>query len=217
MSDLTLYTNPMSRGRVVRWMLEELGVPYQVEVLEYGPAMKSPDYLAINPMGKVPALRHGDTVVTEVAAICAYLADQFPDKQLAPALDSPVRGTYYRWLFFMAGPFEMATSAMAYGWRIDGDNAQAVGCGRIEDAINTLEQALQPGPYLCGEQFTAVDVLVSSYLWWEMMQEQLEPRPVFQAYVNRTGARPAAKRADELDNALVKAPSDQEMPQSAAR
>ncbi|MGM0769153.1 MAG: glutathione S-transferase family protein [Pseudomonadota bacterium] len=205
MSEITLYSHPMSRGRVVRWMLEELEVPYHLEVLEFGPAMKTPDYLALNPMGKVPVIRHGNTVVTEVAAICAYLADQFPDKQLAPASGSPERGPYYRWLFFMAGPFEMATSAKAYNWRIDDDNVQAVGCGRLEDVVTALEQALSKGPYICGEQFTAADVVVSSYLWWEMMQTHLEPRPVFQDYVARTEARPAAKRANELDDALVAA------------
>ena len=206
MSDLVLYTNPWSRGRVVRWMLEEIGAPYQVNVLDYGTSIKAPEYLAINPMGKVPALRHGEVIVTEVAAILAYLADCFPDSQLAPPAGSPLRGTFYRWLFFMAGPFEMATSAKAYGWRIDEDNVQAVGCGYVEDTINTLAQALQPGPYLCGEQFTAADILVSSYLWWEMDQKHLEPRPEFQEYVSRTGSRPAAQRANELDDALVKMP-----------
>ncbi|MBD3655049.1 MULTISPECIES: glutathione S-transferase family protein [Marinobacter] len=204
MSELTFYSNPMSRGRIVRWMLEELDVPYQLEIVEFGSAMKSPDYLAINPMGKVPAIRHGTTVVTEVAAICAYLADQFPQQKLAPPPQSPERGTYYRWLFFMAGPFEMATSARAYGWRIDEKNVQAVGCGHIEDSANALEQALARGPFICGEQFTAADVVVSSYLGWEMMQKNLDPRPVFQDYVERSGSRPAARRANELDNALIK-------------
>lgn len=89
MSELTFYTHPMSRGRVVRWMLEEVGIPYSVESREFGPEMKTPDYLAINPMGKVPAIKHGNTIVTEVAAICAYLADQFPDKELSPPPKSP--------------------------------------------------------------------------------------------------------------------------------
>lgn len=173
------------------------------EILDFDGAMKTPEYLAINPMGKVPAIRHGDTVVTEVAAICAYLADQFPEKGLAPAIDSPERGAYYRWLFFMAGPYEMATSAKAYGWRIDDDNVQAVGCGRLEDVIRTLEQALKKGPYICGQQFTAADVLVSSYLWWEMMQQHLPPNDVFQAYTSRMESRPAAKRANWLDDDLA--------------
>ena len=103
---LILYTNPMSRGRIARWMLEEIGAPYRTEIVEFGPTMKAPEYLAINPMGKVPAIRHGETVVTECAAICAYLADAFPDADLAPPLAE--RGAYYRWLFFAAGPLEAA-------------------------------------------------------------------------------------------------------------
>lgn len=203
MSELTFYTHPMSRGRIVRWVLEELGIPYSVKTLEYGPEIKSPDYLAINPMGKVPAIKHGNTVVTEVAAICAYLADQFPDRKLAPPPQSPERGAYYRWLFFMAGPFEMATSAMAYGWKIDDSNAQAVSCGRVEDPINTLEKVLSQTPYICGDEFTAADVLVSSYLWWETMQKNIPANDVFQSYIQRMESRPAAKRANELDDALA--------------
>src|SRR4051812_49446412 len=108
--EIVFYTNPMSRGRIVRWMLEELGEPYRTEILDYGPAMKSPSYRAINPMGKVPAIRHGDTVVTEAAAICAYLADAFPQAGLAPAPSSRARGPYYRWMFFAAGPLEAAVT-----------------------------------------------------------------------------------------------------------
>ncbi len=184
-------------------MLEEVGIPYTVETMEFGPDMKTPEYLAINPMGKVPAIKHGNTVVTEVAAICASLADQFPEKMLAPSPQSPERGAYYRWLFFMAGPFEMATSALAYGWKIDSDNVQAVGCGRVEDPINTLEKVLGQTPYICGDQFTATDVLVSSYLWWETMQKNIPPNEVFQDYIKRTESRPAARRANELDDALA--------------
>ena len=203
MSELTFYTHPMSRGRVVRWMLEEVGIPYTVETMDFGPDMKTPEYLAINPMGKVPAIKHDSTIVTEVAAICAYLADQFPGRKLAPPSGSAERGAYYRWLFFMAGPFEMATSALAHGWKIDSTNVQAVGCGRVEDSINTLEKVLGKSPYICGDAFTAADVLVSSYLWWETMQKNIPPNKVFQEYIQRTESRPAAKRANELDDALV--------------
>ncbi len=204
MSSLTLYTNPWSRGRIIRWMLEELGISYDVKVLEFDGNIKSPEYLAINPMGKVPAIKHGDTVVTEVAAICAYLADAFPQNNLAPPVNSPERGPYYRWLFFAAGPLEMAMSAKAFEWKIDKETAKAIGCGMIEDTIDTLEQAVSKGPYICGDQFTAADVVVSSYIGWEIMQKVLEPRPAFTAYVKRTEDRPAAKRANELDDALVK-------------
>jgi glutathione S-transferase len=184
-------------------MLEEVGVPYTVETMQFGPEMKTPEYLAINPMGKVPAIKHGNTVVTEVAAICAYLADQFPEKNLAPPPHSMERGPYYRWLFFMAGPFEMATSALAYGWKIDSSNVQAVGCGRVEDSVNTLEKVLGQSPYICGDHFTAADVLVSSYLWWETMQKNIPQNEVFQDYIKRTENRPAAQRANELDDALA--------------
>lgn len=203
MDDLTLYTHPYSRGRIVRWMLEELGVDYQVELKEYGGSIKAPDYLAINPMGKVPAITHGSVVVTEVAAICAYLADQFPEKGLAPAQQSPERGAYYRWMFFVAGPVEMASTAKTYHWKIDSQNVSAVGCGLPEDTENTLELALQNGPYICGKQFTAVDVLAASYIGWQLMQKTLDDRPVFREYFERLSARPAAKRANELDDALM--------------
>lgn len=203
MSDLILYTHPYSRGRIARWMLEEVGVPYSVEVKKFKGSIKAPDYLAINPLGKVPALKHNDTVITEVVAIVAYLADRFPEAGLAPPPNSGERGTYYRWLFFMAGPFEMACSAKAYDWRIDADNAESVGCGQIDILVNALEQALQDRPYICGEQFTAADLVMASYIGWEMMQKNLDERPAFVEYVKRVEARPAAKRAGELDDALI--------------
>lgn len=205
MSQLTLFTNPNSRSRIVRWLLEELNVPYQIKVLQYGPEMKSADFLALNPMGKVPVITHGDLVVTEAAAICAYLADHFADKQLAPAIDSPERGTYYRWLFFAAGPLEMATSAKAFNWRLDADNAATVGCGLYLDTLNVLETALAKGPYLCGKQFTAADVYVGSHIQWGLMFNTLEPRPAFSAYVQRLQTREAAIRATQLDDALLPA------------
>jgi glutathione S-transferase len=203
---MTFYTHPWSRGRVVRWMLEETGADYDVVVKEFGGSMKAPDYLAINPMGKVPALVDDGVVVTEVAAICAYLAERFPQKNLAPPLGSRERGPYLRWMFFVAGPFEMASTAKAFNWRIDAENSQAVGCGFIADTLNALELAVQNGPYICGDQFTAADVLVSSYLGWQMQQKVIEERPAFRAYVERTENRPAAIRANELDDALIKTP-----------
>lgn len=204
MKKITLYSNPHSRGRIARWMLEEVGAVYDLEVMAFDSSIKSPAYLAINPMGKVPALKHGDTVITEVVAICTYLADQFPEKNLAPALSDAKRGSYYRWLFFVAGPLEMATTAIAYKWAIDETNAQSVGCGYVSDTINTLEMALKNSPYICGENFTAADVVLASYLGWGIMQKQIEARPVFTDYVARCEARPAAVRANQLDDALVK-------------
>ena len=204
MQNLTLYTNPQSRGRIVRWMLEELEISYETEVMEYGGSIKSPAYLAINPMGKVPAIRHGDTVVTEVAAICAYLADRFPERALAPAPDSAERGIYYRWLFHTAGPLEMALTVNAFGWEIDEQKATSAGCGLHQTAIDTLEQAVsKAGPWLCGEQFTAADIVVASSLGFYMMFNMMEPTPIFEEYVKRAQARSAAIRANEKDDALL--------------
>ena len=203
MNKLTLYTNPQSRGRIVRWMLEEVAADYDVDIRQFGGNIKSAEYLRINPMGKVPSLVMGEMVITEVAAICTWLAEQFPQKGLAPPVDSPERGSYYRWLFFIAGPLEMASTAKAYQWKIDKENAQAVGCGTIDDTLNTIEQALTHNQYLCGDTFTTADLLMASYLGWEMMMKVIEPRPVFEAYVDRCEQRAAAKRATELDDALI--------------
>jgi len=203
MTDLTFYTNPMSRGRIVRWMLEELGAPYETVVLDYGTTMKAPDYLAINPMGKVPAIRHGDAVVTECAAICAYLADAFPEAGLAPPPGDPARAPYYRWLFFAAGPVEAAVTGKALGLLVPEDKKTMAGYGSYGEAIDALETALVPGPYICGENFTAVDLYVGAQLGWGMMFGTIEKRPVFEDYVARLQSRPAAMRANGLDDALM--------------
>lgn len=203
MKNLTLYTNPYSRGRTVSWMLEELGVPYDVKIMEFNGNIKSPEYLAINPMGKIPALVHGDVVVTEVSAICAYLADQFPEKHLAPAPGSPERGIYYRWLFFAAGPLELAMTAKTYHWNIDDKMAQSVGCGRYRDLVASLEQALTGKPYLCGNQFTAADLVLGSSIGWFILDNKLEPLPVFTQYVERVRSREAAMRANKMDGELA--------------
>jgi glutathione S-transferase len=205
MSDtsLTFYTNPMSRGRIARWMLEEVGCSYETVLLEYGTTMKAPDYLAINPMGKVPAIRHGDTVVTEGGAICAYLADAFPDAGLAPPPGNPRRGPYYRWLFFAAGPVESAVTGKALGLLAPAEKSAMVGYGSFEQTIDTLETAVREGPYICGEQFTAADVYVGAQIGWGMMFGTIDKRPAFEDYFARLQARPAAKRAAELDDALM--------------
>lgn len=205
MKPITLYTNPQSRGRVVRWMLEEVGQPYDVKVMTFGGDIKSPEYLKLNPMGKVPTLTHNGTVITEVVAICTHLADQFPDAGLAPPIDSPERGSYYRWLFFIAGPLELATSALAFGWEIDDKAAEILGCGHVRDTLSAIEQTLAGQPYLCGEHFTAADLVMASYLGWHMMTKVFEPTPVFTQYVERCEAREAAKRANRLDDALMEA------------
>ena len=161
--ELVFYTNPMSRGRVARWMLEEVGAPYRTEIIEYGEQMKSPPYTDINPMGKVPAIKHGETVVTENAAICAYLADAFPASGLAPAPGSALRGPYYRWLFFGAGPLEAAWVNQALGVQVPPDKTRMVGYGTFEQVLDTLEGVLKQAPYLAGD-FSAADVYTGSQL-----------------------------------------------------
>lgn len=199
MSDLVFYTNPQSRGRIAHWMLEEVGVPYQTVWLEFGPAMKSADYLAVNPMGKVPALRHGSALLTETAAICAYLADRFPEQGLLPAANDPARAAYFRWLFFAAGPLELAVTARALDWQVPDGKSGFVGFGSYGQTLDVLEQALQPGPYVCGEQFTAADVYLGSQLGWGLQFGTIEKRPCFAAYAERLHERPAARRADRLN------------------
>lgn len=201
--ELVLYTNPQSRGRIARWMLEEVGRSYRVEPLTFGGTMKAPDYLAVNPMGKVPAIRHGDTVVTEAAAICAYLADAFPEAGLAPPVDSRMRGPYYRWLFFAAGPLESAVVNKALNFAVPPGRERMVGYGSYADALNAVEQAVSKSPYLLGDQFTAADVYLGSQIGWGMMFGTLEKRPAFEAYFGRLSKRPAAIRANEIDNKLA--------------
>ncbi|MEM7026096.1 MAG: glutathione S-transferase family protein [Pseudomonadota bacterium] len=204
MSDeLVFYTRPMSRGRLVRWMLEEIGCPYRTEIVDYGTTMKAPEYLAINPMGKVPALRHGETVVTECAAICCYLADMFPDAGLAPPPGDPLRGTYYRWLFFGAGPVEAAGTNKALGVEVPEDRRGMVGYGSLEDVMSTLEASVSDRTYLVGDRFTTADVYIGSHIAWGMMTDTLEKRPAFERYVGPLMARPAAIRAREIDDALM--------------
>jgi glutathione S-transferase len=200
---LVFYTNPQSRGRIVRWMLEEVGCAYETEVLDYGTTMKAPNYLAVNPMGKVPAIRHGDTVVTEAAAICAYLADAFPDAGLAPPPGNPTRGPYYRWMFFASGPVEAVITGKALGLLAPADKKGMAGYGSYEEVLDALEGAVPSESWLCGEQFTAADLYVSSQLAFGIQFGILEKRAAFQAYVGRATARPAYARANEIDNALL--------------
>jgi len=205
-SEPVFHTNPMSRGRIVRWMLEELGVEYRTVVHEYGKGMKSPEYLAINPMGKVPALEHRGIVVTEAAAICAYLADAFPQAGLAPALDDPLRGPYLRWLFFAAGPVEAAVSANALGQLPPPDKAAFVGYGSYEQTIDTLEQAAaSASPWLLGERFSAADVYVGTQVDFGLAFKSIPERPAFTAWAERLRGREAYKRAQALDAALMPA------------
>jgi glutathione S-transferase len=212
--ELTFYTHPMSRGRVVRWMLEEIGQPYRTELLDYDTTMKAPAYLAINPMGKVPAIRHGETVVTESAAICAYLADASPQTGLAPPPDDPLRGPYYRWLFFAAGPLEAAVSDKAMGFVVPPERERMMGYGRLEHVIDTLEAAVSRGEYLVGDSFTAADVYVGSHIGFGMQFGTIDKRPAFERYWQRLSARPAHRRANEIDDRLTGQQAMQPAPQA---
>ena len=198
--DLVFYTNPMSRGRIARWMLEETGAAYRTEVLEYGPMMKSEAFLAVNPMGKVPAIRHRGTVVTEAAAICAYLADAFPEAGLAPPAGD--RGAYYRWLFFAAGPLEAATTNRFLGFEPPADQRSMVGYGTFEAVMDTLERAVAGGGYIAGGCFSAADVYVGSHVGWGLQMGTIEARPAFADYWSRLQGRDARRRAEEIDDAL---------------
>ena len=204
MSDeLVFYTNPMSRGRIVRWALEEIGQPYRTELLDFASTMKAPDYLRINPMGKVPALRHGDTVVTEAAAICCYLADAFPEAGLAPPPGDRLRGPYYRWLFFAAGPLEAAVTNRALAVAVPAERRAMVGYGSLAAVLSVLEGALTGRGCLVGDRFTMADVYVGSHLGFGMQFGTLEKRPAFERYVERLGSREAARRARRIDDALL--------------
>jgi glutathione S-transferase len=199
--EIVFYTNPMSRGRMARWMLEEVGHPYRTEVLQYGTTMKGADYLAVNPMGKVPAIRHNGKVVTEAAAICAYLADAFPDAGLAPPMDA--RAAYYRWLFYFAGAVEAAVINRSLGLEVPADKEVMIGYGNFATVMNVIEQAVSVHPYIAGDKFTAADVYCGSQIGWGMEFGTMDKRPAFEDYWARIANRPARIRASELDDALV--------------
>lgn len=201
---LTFYTNPMSRGRIARWMLEESGADYQTEVIQYGPQMKTPPYTDINPMGKVPAIVHGDTVITECAAICAYLADAFPDAGLAPPIGE--RGAYYRWLFFASGPLESAVTNKAMGWQPKDDQKAMAGYGDFDTARATLIKAVSDSEYVTGDRFTAADVYVGAQVGWGLQFGTIPTSPELEAYRDRVYSRDAANRATAMDDALMPPP-----------
>jgi len=199
--DVIFYTNPMSRGRIIRWMLEETGCPYRAEILDFA-AMKNADYLAINPMGKVPAIRHGSQVVTECAAICAYLADAFPEAGLAPP--PAERGSYYRWLFFAAGPLEAAATNHALGFEPEGERQQRMaGYGSYARVMDTLEKLVPAEGYIAGPRFSAADVYVGSHFGWGLQFGSIEQRPGFAEYWARVSDRDACRRATALDDAAM--------------
>ena len=182
-------------------MLEELGRPYRTEIVAYGPPMKAPAYRQINPMGKVPALVHGAAVVTECAAICAYLADAFPAAGLAPPLAE--RAAYYRWLFFAAGPVEAAIFAKSVGFELTPEQRGRAGFGSIASVMDTLEAAVGASPFLAGDRFSAADVYAGSQIGWGLQFGMLERRSAFEAYWRRVSDREAYRRAKVLDDAAA--------------
>ena len=205
MANLTLYHASPSRSSIARWMLEEIGEPYDLHVLSLSKGeQRAPDYLAVNPMGKVPTLKHGDTVITEAAAICTYLADEFPQAQLNVPVGDPRRGTYLRWLFFAPSCIEPAITDRAFP-RKEEPRRGMLGYGDFDTVMAVVAAAVEPGPYLMGEQFTAADVVLGSTLRWGMMFGVLPKRPEFVAYVGRLEQQPALKRAIALDQELASA------------
>jgi glutathione S-transferase len=204
---VTFYTNPMSRGAIVQWMLEETGCDYTVETIEYGPQMKSPEYLAINPMGKVPAIKHNGKIVTECAAICAYLADAFPESNLAPSLDK--RADYYRWLFFAAGPLEMAVTLKACDFQAKEEQQRMLGFGTLQLTVDTLASAVKGKRFIAADQFTAADVYIGSQIGWGMQFGSLEPRDEFVAYYHGLKDRPANQKAMAVMQQAMEAAKNQ--------
>jgi glutathione S-transferase len=200
MSDLTFYTNPMSRGRIARWMLEEIGHPYDTVLVEFGPPMKAAEHRALNPLGKVPTVVHRDAVVTECAAICAYLADAFPEVGLAP--DTGRRGAYYRWMFFAAGPLEAGIVNQSLNVEVPKERRGMVGYGSLPRMFDALEGALARG-FVAGDRFTAADVYVGAQVGWGLRFGTVEARPAFTEYWERLSQRPAYLRATELDDAAM--------------
>jgi len=202
MAKLTLYHAAPSRSSVVLWMLEELGEPYDIHLLSLArEENRKPDYLAINPMGKVPALRHGDAVITELAAICTYLADEFPGARLNVPIGTPRRGAYLKWLFFGPGCLEPAVIDRAAP-RKEAPRRAMLGYGDFDTTMDVIAAAVAQGPWLMGEQFTAADVVIGANIRWGMMFKMVPERPEFTAYAARIPARPGAQRAEAKDKEL---------------
>jgi glutathione S-transferase len=200
MADLIFYTNPQSRGRIVRWMLEEIGEPYETEVIPYD-QIKSERYLAVNPMGKVPAIKHRDHVVTECAAICAYLADIFPQAGLAPHDEE--KADYYRWMFYAAGPAEAAVSNQAMGWVPTPERERMFGYGNFDKVVAVLDELFSLRDFVCGDRFTAADVYVGSQIMFPLQFGMLPERESFTRYRDRLQSREAYKRANEIDERVI--------------
>jgi glutathione S-transferase len=209
MADLIFYHNPQSRGRIVRWMLEEVGQPYETEIIAYD-EIKSERYLGVNPMGKIPAIKHRGHVVTECAAICTYLADAFPEAMLGPRQDE--KADYYRWLFYAAGPLEAAVSNQAMGWVPTPERERMFGYGNFDRVVAVLDELFTLRDYVCGDRFTAADVYLGSQIMFPMQFNMLPERESFVKYRDRLQARPAYKRANEIDEKIMAQPVVQPQP-----
>ena len=201
MSKIDFYTNPMSRGQIARWALHEAGADYEQHLLNYEGAMKSPEYLAINPMGKVPAIVHDGNIVTECAAICAYLAEAFPDAGLLPAPNE--RADYFRWMFFAAGPIEAAVTNHSMGFDPAPEKEMMFGYGNYDRVVGVLETALADRDYICGSRFTAADIYVGSQADWGVQFGSIPSTPAIVAYAERLRQRPAYQAAKAIDGALI--------------
>lgn len=201
MTNLTFYTHPMSRGRTVRWMLEEVGVPYETKFLNYGEEMRSPEYKSINPMAKVPAIVHNGKIVTEANAICAYLADAFPESNLAPPIND--RAQYYRWILFAAGPVEASISNTSMGFKLSEEQKRNSGYGDFERVCEVLKMAVSQTPYVCGANFTAADVCLGSQIGFGLLFGILPSDPTLEGYRDRIFDRPAHITARNIDDAVI--------------
>jgi glutathione S-transferase len=198
---LKFYTNPMSRGQIARWALHEAGAEYEQVLLDYATSMKAEEYLKINPMGKVPAIVHDGNVVTEGAAICAYLADSFPEARLAPKADE--RADYYRWLFYAAGPLEAAITNRSMGFEVAPDKEMTAGYGNYDRVVDVLDGKFQTDDYVCGSRFTMADVYVGAQLVWGTQFGTLPSRDSFVAYAKRMTERDAHRSAKAIDDKLI--------------
>lgn len=207
MTDLKFYTNPQSRGQIVRWMLEEVGQPYDTEILTYDGTLKGDAYRAVNPMQKIPAIVHDGKVVTEVAAICLYLADAFPAAGLAPPLGQ--RADYYRWTFFASGPIEAAFTNKSAGWELDAGKQRMFGYGGFERAVDTLEAAVTGKQFISGDKFSAADVVIGSHIGFMTMFKLLERRPAITNYIASVTDRHAYRRGKQLDQGAAETMSQQ--------
>lgn len=200
MADLVFFTNPQSRGRIIRWMLEEVGAPYETEIVPYE-EMKSERFLAVNPMGKVPAIKRRGHVVTECAAICAYLADAFPQAHLGPREDE--KADYYRWLFYAAGPVEQAVTNNYAKWVPGPEQHRMFGYGSFDTVVSVLDELFSGSDYACGDRFTAADVYLGSQIMFPLQFGMLPERESFIRYRDRLQSRDAYKRANEIDEKII--------------